>query len=160
MDWSKKLDEMFERIKEENEDYDERIANGDLFIPNCLFIGKPFKINEVFYICDYYATGKNIIETDKKMARMKLSNYQLKSIKKKLKKLNIIKEEKYTVEELKEATIQLSHKGLKCEWCNQETYILHKHHYPISHKNGGKEVVNICPNCHYTFHKLESENCL
>lgn len=61
-----------------------------------------------------------------------------------------------TVEEAKEFTIQHSHTGQVCDWCGQSCYILHKHHYPISRKKGGKDVVNIniCPNCHSTFHSI------
>ena len=42
--------------------------------------------------------------------------------------------------------------GNVCEWCKGYTTKLHKHHYPIPRKDGGKEIVNICPNCHYEFH--------
>lgn len=160
MEWNKKLDEIFKTIKEENKDYDERIANGDIYIPNCLIIGRPFKINEVFYICCYYAKNRNVYETDKEMLKMGLSKNQLYLVKKKLKSINIIKSKKLNIVDLKKETIKLSHKGYKCEWCGKGCYILHEHHYPIPKKDGGTEIVRICPNCHYTFHKLESENCL
>ena len=39
-----------------------------------------------------------------------------------------------------------------CEWCEVTTMILHKHHYPIQKKDGGKKTVDICPNCHHEFH--------
>ena len=54
----------------------------------------------------------------------------------------------------KKITIENSHKGHKCEWCGKECYVLHKHHFPISAKDGGTETVDICPNCHYTFHSI------
>ena len=43
-----------------------------------------------------------------------------------------------------------------CEWCNYNSYVLHKHHYPIPKAKGGTEMVSICPNCHYQYHHL---NC-
>ena len=42
-----------------------------------------------------------------------------------------------------------------CEWCGCKTTILHKHHYPIPKRMGGKQIVNICSNCHNEFHVLE-----
>lgn len=39
-----------------------------------------------------------------------------------------------------------------CNWCGCNTLKLHKHHYPISRKDGGTETVSICPNCHNEFH--------
>lgn len=151
-----KLEKMFEIIKQENKDYKEHLERGDLFIPNELY--KDFKPNEIFYISDYYMNNKNQLETDKRMKQIGLSKYQIKKIKQNLTKLGILKKIKLSVEELKEKTIKLSGKGLTCEWCGNKCYILHEHHYPIPKKNGGTRLVNICPNCHYTFHKLESEN--
>lgn len=58
--------------------------------------------------------------------------------------------------ELKEQTIKQSHTGQKCEWCGNECFLLHAHHYPIPKKDGGTNVVHICPNCHCTFHSLQS----
>lgn len=39
-----------------------------------------------------------------------------------------------------------------CDWCGIKTSVCHKHHYPIQKKDGGKETVNICPNCHNEYH--------
>ena len=64
----------------------------------------------------------------------------------------------YTPENAREFTIENSHKGLVCEWCGKQCYILQKHHYPISASNCGQQTVNICPNCHYTYHKIIKEN--
>ena len=41
-----------------------------------------------------------------------------------------------------------------CEWCNIQTMIIHKHHFPIMKSKGGINTVNICPNCHFSFHYL------
>ena len=40
----------------------------------------------------------------------------------------------------------------KCNWCGVKTYILHKHHHPISKNKGGEKTIDICPNCHHEFH--------
>ena len=42
-----------------------------------------------------------------------------------------------------------------CEWCGCKTSVLHKHHFPIPKRYGGKDIVNICSNCHNEFHNLE-----
>ena len=47
-----------------------------------------------------------------------------------------------------------------CEWCEGQTYLLHKHHFPISKNDGGEETVNICANCHYEYHHLESKKII
>lgn len=44
-----------------------------------------------------------------------------------------------------------------CEWCGCKTSVIHKHHYPIPKRYGGKEIVNICSNCHNEFHSIESK---
>lgn len=41
-----------------------------------------------------------------------------------------------------------------CQWCGVSVLSLDKHHYPIRNKDGGKEVVCICRNCHGLFHDL------
>lgn len=153
---NKELEKIFENIKNEVEDYEEHIENGDIFYPLEVAKCDGLTNNEKMYLCTYYCKNKNIKQTDEYISKL-VSNVQKEKIKKKLAKLNVIKEVKLSAEQLKIKTIELSNKGNKCEWCGKESYILHKHHYPISEKNGGTEIVNICPNCHYTFHKLESE---
>ena len=59
-----------------------------------------------------------------------------------------------TPEEAKSLTIINSHQGLICEWCGNESYVLHKHHYPILASDGGTDTVSICPNCHYAYHAI------
>lgn len=39
-----------------------------------------------------------------------------------------------------------------CSWCGVKTTDLHRHHFPISRRQGGKETVDICSNCHTEFH--------
>lgn len=46
----------------------------------------------------------------------------------------------------------------ECEWCGKETLIIHDHHFPIPKADGGKEVVKICPTCHFEYHLLISGN--
>jgi len=45
-----------------------------------------------------------------------------------------------------------------CEWCRIRTYTLHQHHYPTPRRNGGTQIVNICPNCHQEFHSFETKH--
>jgi hypothetical protein len=44
--------------------------------------------------------------------------------------------------------------GSSCSWCGYSTPILHEHHYPIPKREGGKQIVEICANCHSEFHYL------
>lgn len=44
-----------------------------------------------------------------------------------------------------------------CAWCGCKTTVLHAHHYPVPKRLGGKEVVNICSNCHHEFHLKEGQ---
>lgn len=64
-------------------------------------------------------------------------------------------------EDIKESVLENKGKGEKtCEWCGCKTTVLHKHHYPIPKRQGGKETVNICSNCHHEFHVRENDNGL
>ena len=74
----------------------------------------------------------------------------------KLIKAGWIEEEEYTPQDIKREVLTRE-KQLKCEWCHEGSLVLHSHHYPIPKRLGGEEVVNICPNCHYAFHSLESQ---
>lgn len=146
----------FKKIKHDiiksGKDYKTMVERGDLFIPYKLLTNKKLSMNDILYICRYYIYNKNIEKTDFYMLKT-LNKVQLKRIKNKLCKLLYIEQIKLQ-EEIKKMTIKLSHKGKKCEWCGKESYILQEHHYPIQRKDGGKEIVNICPNCHYTYHSI------
>lgn len=48
--------------------------------------------------------------------------------------------------------------GLQCEWCKSQVATIQEHHYPIRKKDGGENIVKICPNCHYGFHALSDRN--
>lgn len=41
-----------------------------------------------------------------------------------------------------------------CEWCNDYILYCEEHHYPVTKKDNGSEVVKICSNCHNLFHNL------
>lgn len=76
---------------------------------------------------------------------------------KKLMKAGLISRVDKTPEHLKEELLSRQDlKNMSCEWCNEKVMILQSHHYPVPRKNGGLETVNICPNCHYGFHYLET----
>lgn len=76
----------------------------------------------------------------------------------KLRRLGLINDTLFSFnnpEDAKKFTIKHSHKGFVCDWCGKESFLLHSHHYPIPANKGGKNIVNICPNCHYTYHKVK-----
>ena len=127
----------------------------DLKMPLDLLHNKTLSPNQKIYLATYYMCNENILEADRYM--YDYNKRQLKDLKKSLVNLGYLKKTKIIPDDLKKLTIQKSHTGLICEWCKKECYILQKHHYPIPAREGGNKVVNICPNCHYTFHALESE---
>lgn len=45
-----------------------------------------------------------------------------------------------------------------CHFCGFSGCSLHQHHYPIRNKDGGKETIPLCPNCHSLFHDLVDHN--
>lgn len=60
-------------------------------------------------------------------------------------------------EEIKEEVISFKDIDKKtCEWCGKGSIVLHEHHFPVPRRRGGDSVVNICPNCHYGFHYMET----
>lgn len=128
------------------------LQKGDIILPEILLRDKTLSYNEKVYLVQYVMFNEDMIKTDNSMYN--LSRYQLKKVKNRLLKLGYINKCSLSKTQLKEKTIKLSHKGKTCEWCGKECYVLQKHHFPIQYKDGGKEIVNICPNCHYTYHKL------
>lgn len=58
--------------------------------------------------------------------------------------------------EIKRKVISAEEDKNMCGWCKAKSITLHEHHFPIPRKDGGKETVKICPNCHYGYHYLES----
>lgn len=60
-------------------------------------------------------------------------------------------------EQIKNEIVNNTDKEHTCEWCGNKTSILHKHHFPIPKRQGGKEIVSICPTCHFEFHSKERE---
>lgn len=147
------LDKIFEETFNQARKEGIKLNDGDLIIPHLILKDKNLRGKDFIYLCSYYLNNKNLLETDKE--NHNFSKNELARIKKKLKKLGYIEIYGLTPEKLKKKTIELSHKGYKCEWCGKESYVLQAHHYPIPAKDGGTEIVNICPNCHYTFHLLE-----
>lgn len=133
---------------EENELY-----KVDLIIPLSILRDKNLNADERIFLATYYMANKDIRETEKYM--FDYTENQLRRIKKTLKELGYIKPVEHTPEELKQKTIEISNTDKVCEWCGNKSYVLQKHHFPIPAKDGGTETVNICPNCHYTFHYLQ-----
>lgn len=42
--------------------------------------------------------------------------------------------------------------GEFCPWCGKEKTHFHNHHWPVTKKEGGKQTVRICVDCHAAFH--------
>lgn len=146
----------FNKLKKEIKNFEERIEQGDIFIPKEILQIKNLSTNEKLYLTCYYTYNRSISKADDYFKKI-ITKQALLNIKRKLYSLEYIKIKERTIEELKKETIEKSYIGSKCEWCKKECYVLQEHHYPIPARDGGKEVVKICPNCHYTFHKLENE---
>jgi hypothetical protein len=45
--------------------------------------------------------------------------------------------------------------NLYCEWCDRLVHSLQEHHFPISKKDGGKNIVKICGACHSDYHSIK-----
>lgn len=71
-----------------------------------------------------------------------------------IEKGKIEKNKTLTYEEIKEEVLKKKGRR-KCSWCGCHTSTLHEHHFPIPKRDGGTEIVKICPNCHSEFHTLE-----
>ena len=149
------LEEIFEKIKQEP-DYKEHIKRWDLYIPFSIIHCNAIKHCDKLYLSWYFVFDKDLKKCDEEMLKI-VKPDNLARIKKRLLKLWYFSKNNFSAEELKEKTIELSNQWRTCEWCNNDCYILHEHHFPIPKKQGGKEIVKICPNCHYTFHSLENE---
>ena len=113
-------------------------------------------VSERVYLALYENANGDIDKVDtvmlEQVSKVTLNKIKSKLSESKLISLNNVKFTDYN--DAKEFTIKNSHYGKICEWCGKESYILHRHHYPIPRNKGGTEIVNICPNCHYTFHKI------
>lgn len=135
--------------------YDEifpiKVYHNDYYLPHKL------TASQKMYLA-IYENCHDIKKTEILM-RDQFSRNHVINIRKKLIELNLIETtEKFTdPEKAKEFCIKNSHKGFKCEWCGKESYMLHQHHYPVPSNKGGKNLVNICPNCHATFHNIMGE---
>lgn len=148
------LENVFNFTKQE-ENFKENLDKGNIYIPLKLIIDRRLNFNSIELLSLYYSYDKNMEEAEKHIS---FSKQKLSRIKKNLKELGYLKKLELEPYKLKKLTIKKSHKGFKCEWCGKECHILHQHHFPIPQSKGGTDVVNICPNCHYTFHKLEGAN--
>ena len=148
------ITKLYELIEKDVKDYEEKKKNGDLFIPRILIEDKELIYLEKIYLAIYFMNKKDCKITDEIFLKSN-SYYQLRTTKKSLIKKEYLSKCEESPYSLKEKTIAFSKKGKECEWCHNKSYVLQQHHFPISKKDGGKEIVNICPNCHCTYHELE-----
>ena len=145
-------------FEQEIPNFKKKLEQGNIFIPKELMRYKKLKTNEKIYLAAYLNYDNNIEKANDYVKQM-ISNTSVCNIRKKLIKLGYIQipQSKNPIE-AKQLTIENSHKGSICEWCKNECYVLQEHHYPIPKRLGGKNIVKICPNCHYTFHKIFDNN--
>lgn len=116
----------------------------------------PYKLsnNDKIYLELYRSAGCDTYKADLLMSDL-VSTATIRTIKRGLISLGLVKRTDISnTEDAKEFTIKNSHVGLVCDWCGNTSYVLQKHHYPIPASKGGTDTVDICPNCHYTYHKV------
>ena len=124
-----------------------------IWIPPEILTNRNLNFKEQVYLAIYEQMDRNLIYTDNLAIIGGMSKSSIRRCKNKLIKLGLMSKE-YTSQDIKKLTIEMGGTGNKCEWCGNLSPVLHEHHYPIPKHKGGTEKVNICPNCHYTYHKL------
>lgn len=126
------------------------------------------KDNENYYVradllgkCSHEAIVlQSILDSDGVMSNKELaailgvSEASVAKYLKELRDLRVIKTNLSQEDILKE--LQKQTKPYVCDWCNMNVNLLEDHHYPIPARQGGKNLVSVCPNCHKMFHKLET----
>lgn len=118
----------------------------------------PLTTNEKLYLALYENAGGDVRKVQLVMEDI-VSAHTVHKIKMHLADLGLIQiSNRLTPEEGMRFAIFNSNKGLVCEWCGKESYILHRHHYPILASRGGQDTVRICPNCHATYHYIMGDN--
>lgn len=139
-----------------NNDFLEDIGFNGLYIPPDIFNNPELSRSEKEYLSLLREWSVPIANRIMEIHTNKRSVEQIRYT---LRKKGCLSEtKKLSPNDAKEMTIKIANKGSKCEWCGKESYVLQRHHFPISAKNGGTETVLICPNCHYTYHQLVADN--
>lgn len=129
--------------------------NKDLQISSDILHDRKLSSKQKYYLAMFRAWGEKEADSEYLVTYTKFS---LANTKKALKNKCYIIYKKLNEIELKQLVLENKNTGGVCEWCGCKTSALQKHHYPIARKDGGKEVANICPNCHYEYHLFEREN--
>lgn len=124
----------------------------NVYIPLDIIKNKLLKPSDKVYISMYYQYGNNEYYADKNMLEV-CSKQALLRIKRKLRKLNLLNQN-LSPTEVKNIVLKNKNIGYVCEWCKTKTNAIQEHHYPIPKSKGGKEIVKICPNCHYEYHLI------
>lgn len=124
-----------------------------IYIPIKLQKDKRFSIYEKIYIAMYYQYSSNEYYADMEMLDIVKNRKSLLYIKRKLKQKGFFIDVA-TPQKAKEIVLENKNKGGTCDWCGCRTFALQEHHFPIPKSKGGKDIVKICPNCHYEYHKI------
>lgn len=127
-----------------------------LFISNEILQLHELTASEKIYLAIWNQYKDNLVEFDWWLnTGNNFSKSNIAKMRRHLKQLGYITENKLSDPyKAREFTMKNSHRGKKCEWCGRYSYVLHKHHFPISRAEGGTDTVCICPNCHSTYHAV------
>lgn len=128
-----------------------------VWIDRKIWLDKDLNINEKFYLALYIQFDKNKALADYFFTKT-MSLSLLNKVKKSLHKRGFIPPIE-TPEDAKQYVLKNKNTGIVCSWCGCKTSAIQKHHFPIAKKKGGTKTVDICPNCHYEYHKIIGENC-
>lgn len=126
-----------------------------VWIPKEIWLDSNLTLNEKYYL-SFYEQLQNERLADEFMLTM-ISKTTLIKIKNRLIKKELLKKTTSPIE-AKEIVLSNKNKGAVCEWCGCKTNAIQKHHFPIPKSKGGKDTVNICPNCHYEYHLIIKDN--
>ena len=133
-------------------------------VASCFIFSEEFTVNEkmIYMIIASNSTGKTCKMSIKQIANN--ANLTSSTITKTLKSLQNKQMIKFSEPKPYEIRNIIKSKDLegygigdkRCEWCGINTYVIHKHHFPIRREDGGIKTVSICPNCHHEYHHLET----
>ena len=130
---------------------DEYKLKGNELILFSIITGSPFE-DKLYFECSLDLLCKNLCCSKTNVYKL-LNNLKKKNL------IKIIKSKKSDEEVYKILNKKNSPTG--CLFCGYDKFdCLDKHHYPIRHKNGGTETINLCPNCHRRFHVMAGDVCI
>lgn len=117
-----------------------------------------------YLTAEYWNSGRRIIErsTDEIVSGL-VNFYESKTVRQNLKALHAagwLETPSRSPEDARDITVKLrgssTSKGyLQCSWCNARCYALQAHHFPVPLRDAGELTVDICRDCHVTYHHVK-----